>query len=111
MSNFDNIVLYHLCDFMYDAHKETSKKSKLSYINFTSLCNSLSLKLISGASNFNKGEKIVLNIAMDRLSKFFGLSSFESANYMYNFLFNKCWVNTHKSVSAVNSVFSSSKNI
>jgi hypothetical protein len=111
MSNFDNIVLYHLCDFLYDAHNETSKKSKLSYINFTSLCNSLSLKLISGSPNFNKGEKIILNITMDRLSKFFGLTSVESADYMYNFLFNKYWVKTHKSISAVNSVFSLSKNI
>ena len=111
MNEFDNIVLYHLCDFLYDAHKESSKKSKLSYGNFTSLCNSLSLKLISGVPNFNKGEKIILNIAMDRLSKFFGLSSSESANYMYNFLFKKYWVKTHQSISAVNSVFSLSKNI
>ena len=111
MSEFDNIVLYHLCDFLYDTHKQTSKKSRLSYENFTSLCNSLSLKLISGTANFNKGERVILSITMDRLSKFFGLTNSESADYMYNFLFNKCWVKTHQSISAVNSVFSLSKNI
>ena len=111
MNEFDNIVLYHLCDFLYDAHKQTSKKSKLSYENFTTLCNSLSLKLISGTANFNKGERVILSITMDRLSKFFGLTNSESADYMYNFLFNKCWAKTHQSISAVNSVFSLSKNI
>ena len=111
MSEFDSIVLYQLCDFLYDAHKESLKKSKLSYEKFTTLCNSLSLKLINGNGNFNKGEKNILNVTMNRLSNFFGLTNDEAANYMYNFLINKYWLKTHQSISVINSIFRLSKNI
>lgn len=111
MNEFDKIVFYQLCDFLYDTHKVTSNRGKISYSSFTSLCNSLSDKLIHNVVNFNKNEKIILNTTMDRLSKFFGLTYAESANYMYEFLINKYWSKTHQSVSAINSIFSSSKNI
>jgi hypothetical protein len=111
MNKFDNIVLYQLCDFLYDAHNNSSKGSRISYENFTTLCNSLSEKLIHGVTKFNKGERIILNITMDRLSKFFGLTDDEAAIYMYNFLFNKYWLNVHGSISLVNSAFTLSKNI
>jgi hypothetical protein len=111
VSDFDKLVLYQMCDFLYDAHKKMSKKSKIFYDKFTTLCNSLSQKIINGVSNFNKGEKIILNMVMDRLSKFFGLTDSEIGNYIYIFFTDKYWLKTYQSILAVNSVFASSKNI
>lgn len=110
MTKFDKIVLYQICDFLHDEYKSGLSSRKASYQTFRNLCKSLSDKIIFRLP-FSKIERTILNKVLDRLSNFFGLTDSESANYMYDFLHNKIWEKSYESVSLVNTVFSTSKNI
>ena len=116
MNRFDKIVLYHICDFLYDEYRfnlttnNSRGKRSVSYQTFRNLCKALSDKIINNLP-FTKSERKILNNVLDRLSKFFGLTDDESVNYMYDFLNSNLWLNSYESISLVNTVFGTSKNI
>jgi hypothetical protein len=115
MNKFDKIILYYICDFLYDEFKfaltPIGKSSRgLGYQTFRNMCKSLSDKIIFTLP-FSKLDNLILNKVLGRLSIFFGLTDDESANYMYDFLHGKIWEKSYESVSLINTVFSTSKNI
>ena len=90
MNKFDKIVLYHICDFLYDEFRFSSTSINrstraLGYQTFRNMCKSLSDKMIFSLP-FSKTDNLILNKVLGRLSIFFGLTNEESANYMYDFL-------------------------
>lgn len=110
MNQFDKIVYYQLCDFLYDEFRIGVKNRTVRYQTFTSMCSAISNKVVRGV-DFSRSERTIINKILDRLISFFGFTDKEAGVYIVRFFYDNIWDKIYKSVTAINSVFVMSKNI